>query len=163
MSTTAIPLKEFDEEMAATRRLLERVPDDKGTWKPHEKSFSLAHLAQLVSMMGGWIAPTLRQPHIDLAAGTGYSNEKTSTLLERFDQGVQDSRQALQDVTGPALDESWSLKHGEHVLMTLPRREVVRQHISHLSHHRGQLTVYLRMLDVPLPSIYGPSGDEKWG
>jgi uncharacterized damage-inducible protein DinB len=163
MSTPAIPLKEFDQEMAATRALLERVPSEKGDWKPHEKSFSLAHLAQLVAMIPGWIGPTLREPFIDLAAGSGYSNQSTDSLIKMFDKGVADSRKALEEVTGQsALHENWQLKHGQNVLMTMPRGEVVRQHIGHLSHHRGQLTVYLRMLDVPLPSIYGPTADTKW-
>lgn len=159
----AIPLKEFDSEMAATRRVLERVPDDKGSWKPHQKSFALAHLAQLVAWMPGWIDRSLREPHIDLAAGAGYSEEKTQTLLAMFDKNVHAARAALSQVTGAKLKEDWQLKHGEHVLMTMPRGEVVRQHLSHLSHHRGQLTVYLRLLDVPVPSIYGPTADEKWG
>ena len=159
----AIPLKEFDLEMAATRRLLERVPSDKGTWKPHEKSFSLAHLAQLVSWMPGWIDQTLRYPFLELGTSPGYSVEKTETLLALFDKNVAAARAALQSITGAPLEESWELRHGGKVLMKMPRGEVVRQHISHLVHHRGQLTVYLRLLDVPLPSIYGPTADEKWG
>ncbi len=164
MSAPAIPLKEFDAEMATTRRLLERVPSDKATWKPHEKSFALGHLAQLVSWMPGWIAQTLRQPHIDLAGGgSGYSFEKTETLVSVFDENVRQAHAALGEVTGPALDEMWHLKMGDKILMTTPRGEVVRQHLGHLSHHRGQLTVYLRLLDIPIPSIYGPTADEKWG
>jgi uncharacterized damage-inducible protein DinB len=163
MSATAVPLKEFDQEMAATRRLLERVPSEQGNWKPHEKSFSLAHLAQLVAWIPGWITRTLREPHIDLAQGSGYTTEKTETLLQVFDKNVVEGRKALEEINGAALNEPWSLKHGENVLMTMPRGETVRQHISHLVHHRGQLTVYLRLLDVPLPSIYGPTADEKWG
>ncbi len=159
----AIPLKEFDQEMASTRRLLERVPSEKATWKPHEKSFALGHLAQLVSWMPGWITLTLRQPDLDLATGGGYSMEPTEKLVEGFDKNVREARAALAEVTGAALDEPWSLKMGERVLMTLPRGEVVRQHLGHLSHHRGQLTVYLRLLDVPIPQIYGPTADEKWG
>jgi uncharacterized damage-inducible protein DinB len=162
MTAPAIPLKEFDQEMASTRRLLERVPSDRGTWKPHEKSFSLAHLAQLVSWMPGWITRTLREPHIDLAGGVGYSNETTETLLAGFDKNVADARAALQEVTGAALDEPWSLRMGDRVLMTTPRGETVRQHLNHLIHHRGQLTVYLRLVDVPLPSVYGPTADERW-
>ena len=162
MTAPAIPLAEFDQEMASTRRLLERVPSDKGSWKPHEKSFPLAHLAQLVARIPGWIAPTLREPHIDLAAGRGYSTETTDTLLAEFDRGVAESRAALGEVTGAALDEPWSLKMGDRVLMTAPRGATVRQHLGHLSHHRGQLTVYLRLLDVPLPSVYGPTADERW-
>ena len=162
MATPAIPLKEFDIEMATTRKLLERVPGDKGAWKPHEKSFSLGHLAQLVSWMPGWISKSLHEPHIDLAASSGYSLESTDTLLKTFDANVRDARAALESVTGAALDESWSLKMGDRVLMTLPRGEVVRQHLNHLIHHRAQLTVYLRLVNVPLPSIYGPTADERF-
>lgn len=162
-TTPAIPLKEFDDEMATTRRLLERVPTDKGTWKPHTKSFPLGHLAQLISGMPSWITNVLREPHLDLAGGPGYSFEKTEDLLAIFDRNVKSAREALQSVTGAALDEKWSLKNGPAVLMTLPRGEVARQNLNHLIHHRGQLSVYLRLIDVPLPMIYGPTADERWG
>jgi uncharacterized damage-inducible protein DinB len=162
MPTPAIPLPEFDQEMTVTRRLLERVPSDRGAWRPHEKSFPLGHLAQLVAGMPGWIARTLREPHIDLASSPGYSMETTETLLGVFDGAVRDARAALEEVTGAALGEPWSLRHGDHVIMTTPRGETVRMHLNHLIHHRGQLTVYLRLVDVPLPSIYGPTADEKW-
>ena len=88
MPTLAIPLAEFDQEMSTTRRLLGRVPDGKGDWKPHPKSFPMAHLAQLVAWMPGWITRTLREPFIDLSAGTGYSMEDTATLLAEFDRNV---------------------------------------------------------------------------
>ena len=162
MTTPAIPLKEFDLEMASTRRLLERVPSDKGAWKPHDKSFSLGHLAQLVSWMPGWITRSLREPHIDLGTAGGYSLESTDALLTTFDANAQGARVALESVTGAPLDEPWSLRHGERVLMTAPRGEVVRQHLNHLIHHRGQLTVYLRLLNVALPQVYGPTADERW-
>ncbi len=162
MTTPAIPLDEFDQEMATTRRLLERVPDDKGSWKPHAKSFPLGHLAQLVAWMPGWIAGSLRESHRDLATGAGYTFEKTEKLLSEFDRNVAAARDALASVTGPALDETWSLKHGDNVLMSSKRGPVVRMHLRHLIHHRGQLSVYLRELDVPIPSIYGPSADERW-
>lgn len=158
----AIPLKEFDAEMAATRRLLERVPTERGPWKPHEKSFPLGHLAQLVALMPAWIASTLSTPRTDLAAGGGYSFEPTEKLLAMFDANVEQARAALGEVTGAALEEPWSLTMGERVLMTAPKGEAARQHLNHLIHHRGQLTVYLRLVDVPLPSIYGPTADERW-
>ena len=131
MTQPVIPLKEFDQEMASTRRLLERVPTDKGRWKPHEKSFPLGHLAQLVSWMPGWIASTLHEPHIDLAAAGGYSFESTDSLLTVFDSNVQQARDALSSVTGSRLDEPWSLRLGERVLFTAPRGEVVRHHLNH--------------------------------
>lgn len=164
MSSPAIPLKEFDIEMDSTRRLLERVPEAKGGWKPHEKSFPLAHLAQLVSWIPGWIATSLRETSIDLRAGEGggYSLQSTEKLLAGFDQNAKEAREGLASTLGAALEVPWSLKAGGHVIFTLPRGEVVRQHLNHLIHHRGQLTVYLRLIDVPLPQIYGPTADEKW-
>lgn len=162
MDAPAIPLAEFDREMATTRRLLERVPDEKGEWKPHEKSFALGHLAQVVAGMPGWFPLMLDQTELDLSEGPGYSFEPTSVLLEQFDEGVTGAREALGRVTGDALEEPWSLTMGDQVVSTQPRGEVVRETLRHLSHHRGQLTVYLRLLDVPIPSIYGPTADEGW-
>jgi uncharacterized damage-inducible protein DinB len=155
-------LPEFEQEMTVTRRVIERVPNDTPDWKPHPKSFSLAHLAQLVSWMPGWIAQTLTETSLDLTKGGGYSVEKTDTLLAAFDENVRAARAAIRKSKDEDYDVKWSLMMGDKVLFTQPRGDVVRQHISHLSHHRGQLTVYLRMLDVPVPSIYGPTADEPW-
>jgi hypothetical protein len=161
---TAIPIKEFDAEMASTRKLLERVPGDKAQWKPHEKSFPLGHLALLVSWMPGWIADSLEQSFKDLAPGSGggYTFETTETIVGIFDKNVARARAALQSVTGAALNEDWSLKVGGKPVWTAPRGEVVRNHLSHLIHHRGQLTVYLRLVNVPLSQVYGPTADERW-
>jgi uncharacterized damage-inducible protein DinB len=161
MTTPAIPLAEFDQEMASTRRLLERVPADKATWKPHPKSFALGHLAQLVAWMPGWIAQSLRQTALDLAQAGGYSFQPTDALVREFDKNVREARDALASVTGADLRVPWSLKRGDQVLFTTPRGDVVRQHLNHLIHHRGQLTVYVRLIDVPVPSIYGPTADER--
>lgn len=156
-------LPEFDQEMKTTRRLLERVPTDKGTWKPHEKSFSIGHLAQLLSWMPDWITKTLTQDSLDLAGGAKYSYEKTETLLDDFDRNVEEARAAIAGSTDADFDKPWSLKMGDKVLMTLPRAVTTRQHINHLVHHRGQMSVYLRLLDIPVPSLYGPTADEPWG
>jgi len=155
-------IPEFDQEMATTRRVLERVPSDKGQWKPHPKSFPLGHLAQLVSSMPGWIDKTLRKPTLDLEGGDsrGYSFESTENLLTAFDANVRAARKALQDTPDSAWGESWSLTRGSQTLWTAPRTVVVRNHINHLIHHRAQLTVYFRLLDVPVPATYGPSADE---
>lgn len=158
----ALSLKEFDAEMSSTRRVLERVPPDKLTWKPHEKSFSIGHLGMLVAWMPGWIAQTLREPFIDIGKAAGYSYKPPHELLAMFDENVKQARAALGEVTGDALEAPWSLRSGDHVLMTMPRGETVRQHLNHLIHHRGQLTVYLRLVDVPVPMVYGPTADERW-
>lgn len=154
-------LPEFDQEMATTRRVLERVPSDKAQWKPHQKSFALGHLAQLVATMPGWITNAIQNDSLNLAAGPGYSFQKTESLVEQFDKNVKASRVAIENVKDADLDALWSLMMGDKVLFTSPKGAIVRQNINHLVHHRGQLTVYLRLLDVPVPSIYGPTADEK--
>ena len=161
MTISATLLPEFDQEMTTTRRLLERVPSDKAKWKPHEKSFSLGHLAQLVSWMPGWITNTLRETELNLAGAPRYSYETTDTLVALFDKNVNEAREAIAASKDADYTVNWSLKFGDRVVMTQPRGTVVRTHINHLIHHRGQLTVYLRLVDVPLPSIYGPTADER--
>ena len=154
-------IPEFEQEMKSTRRALERVPGDKGQWRPHPKSFPLGHLAQLVSWMPGWIAQTLKEPQLDLAAGPRYTFEPTEKLLEGFDANVKAAREALNAANDADFPKPWSLTFSGRVVFTAPRKDVVRQHISHLVHHRAQLTVYLRLLDIPVPSVYGPTADEK--
>ena len=112
--------------------------------------------------MPGWIATSLRESHIDLAQSAKYTFESTEALLRMFDSNAQEAREALAAVKGPELDAPWSLKRGDQILFTAPRGEVVRGHLNHLIHHRGQLTVYLRLVDVPLPQVYGPTADERW-
>jgi len=142
-------LPEFDQEMIPTRKLIERVPAEKGKWKPHEKSFSLGHLAQLVAWMPGWIAQTLRERELNLSGQAGYSYEKTETLVKLFDDNVKQAHDAIKAAKDADYDVPWSLKFGDRTVFTLPRGIVVRQHLNHLIHHRGQLTVYLRLVDVP--------------
>jgi uncharacterized damage-inducible protein DinB len=155
-------LREFDEEMASTRKVLERVPSDKGEWKPHPKSFSMGHLAQLVSWMPGWIRDTLRVSFKDLGQPGGrYSYETTETLLTGFDANVAGARDALQTTPDAAWQGNWQLRVGERVVWDAPRAIVVRTHLNHLIHHRAQLGVYLRLNDIPVPPAYGPTADER--
>lgn len=160
MSISETLLPELDVEMAITRKVLERVPTDKGKWKPHPKSFSLGHLAQLVAAMPGWLTNAVQETELNLGGFSGYTYEKTEDLLKTFDKNVREARKAIQSSKDAAYTVPWSLKHGEHVIFTMPRAGVVRQTINHLVHHRGQLTVYLRLNDIPVPSIYGPTADE---
>ena len=163
MSFADTLLPEFDQEMASTRRAIERVPTDKGAWTPHPKSFALGHLTQLVATMPGWITNMATKTELDLAASPGYTLESTETLVARFDKLVAEARAAIAGLTDADVTVPWSLKHGDRVLFTSPRGATIRSTINHLIHHRGQLTVYLRLVDVPVPSIYGPSADEPWG
>jgi uncharacterized damage-inducible protein DinB len=154
-------LPEFDLEMATTRRVIERVPNDKGKWKPHPKSFSMGHLAQLVAGMPSWITNMVRETELDLSKYPGYSYEKTEDLVKSFDRNVAEARKAIAASKDSDYTVPWSLKHGDRVIFTQPRGPAVRSTINHLVHHRGQLTVYLRLVDVPVPSIYGPTADEQ--
>jgi len=153
-------LAEFDSETGTTRRVLERVPSDNGEWKPHPKSFAIGHLAQLIARMPGWLTSAIQSSSLDLGSFQGYSFEKTETLLETFDKNVKEAREALSAATDATFAGPWSLKRGDQVFFTLPVGAVVRQNVNHLIHHRGQMTVYLRLLDIPVPSIYGPTADE---
>jgi uncharacterized damage-inducible protein DinB len=161
MSIGTSLLPEFDHEMATTRRVLERVPSDRGEWRPHAKSFPIGYLAQLLSWMPGWIANAVTETRLDLLTAPKYSFESTETLLAGFDANVRAARAALAAAKDEDFDVDWSLTRGDAVFFTQKRRDIVRNHISHLVHHRGQMTVYLRLLDVPVPMVYGPTADEK--
>jgi uncharacterized damage-inducible protein DinB len=163
MSYSDTLLPEFDQEMAITRRVIERVPPDKGAWKPHAKSFPLGHLTQLVATMPGWLTKIASGQDIDLAGGPGYSLQPTDALLTQFDKHVREARAAIAQASDADFASNWSLRAGPQVLLTEKRGTMLRQTINHLVHHRGQLTVYLRLIDVPVPSTYGPTADEPWG
>jgi len=160
MSIAETILPEFDQEMSTTRKVIERVPTEKGQFKPHPKSFSLGLLTQLISGMPGWITNAVTETSLNLAEYKGYSYEKTDDLLRQFDKHVGEARKALASAKDSDFAVNWSLKRGDQVFFTAPRGVIVRQTINHLVHHRGQLTVYLRLIDVPVPSIYGPTADE---
>ena len=154
-------LPEFEHEMKTTRRLLERVPDDRSEWKPHDKSSQLGALAAHIAYLPSWVTMTFGTSEFDLAGRTvrGYTN--TADLLASFDEHVAAAKATLQSVENDAFGVPWSLRRGEQTLFTMPRAAVVRMFaINHLIHHRGQLSVYLRLLDVALPSVYGPTADE---
>ncbi len=158
---------ELDQEMAGTRRALERVPEGQNDWKPHEKSMALGYLAGLTATMPGWIVSMVEEEALDLEAPGRYRTivfESREELLAAFDREVAAARAALQ----PARDEhllttSWRLMMADRVLLKSTRYEAVRvSALNHLYHHRAQLTTYLRLNEKPVPSLYGPSADEAY-
>ena len=155
-------LKELDHELFLTRRVLERAPEDYFSWQPHPKSMTLGKLAWHTADMLGGIESTLHTTEIDLATMdfTTPKPANTEALLAHFDAESAASRAALAAATPEAFDVCWTLRHGPHVIMQQSRAETVRHLISHAIHHRGQLSVYLRLLEVPVPYIYGPNADE---
>ena len=157
-------LPEFDHEMATTRKLLERVPEDRLSWKPHAKSYSLGQLAQHVANIPFWGQVTLEQSELDLMAYPPLAElGSRAAILQLFEDKVAGTRKALLGKTDGELMAPWSLKRGDETMFTMPKATVWRTFVmNHLVHHRGQLSVYLRQQDVPLPSMYGPSADEAF-
>ncbi|HUR91963.1 MAG TPA: DinB family protein [Gemmatimonadaceae bacterium] len=166
MSATRYYLPEFDQEMATTRRVLARVPEDKLDWKPHAKSMSLGQLASHVAQMADWASNIFTRDEFDFRppdgpAFKGADCKSTRDLLELFDKSVATARTAITGAKEETLDKTWTLKAGPHTIFSAPRWSVYRGFgINHIIHHRAQLSVYLRLLDVPVPSIYGPTADE---
>jgi uncharacterized damage-inducible protein DinB len=157
-------LPEYDHEMGTTRKLLERVPDPDFPWKPHEKSMTLGRLASHLAEIPHWVGAILDASSFDLAAagdGPPPPLESRSEVLAAFDRHVAATREAIAARSDAELMAPWTLKRGGHEMFTLPKVAVLRSFLlNHSIHHRGQLSVYLRLRDVPLPSIYGPSADE---
>lgn len=156
-------LSEFDRETAVTRRVLARVPDDRLSWGPHPRSMTLGRLATHVASLPGWLPQILNEPMFDLAMlpETPVVDGTCAAILARFDAGVADARHALRESTDARLADTWTLRKDGEVIITLPRIVALRtEGLYHLTHHRGQLTVYLRLLDIPIPPIYGPTADE---
>jgi uncharacterized damage-inducible protein DinB len=155
-------LPEFDHEMTMTRKVLERVPDDKREWKPHPKSFALGALATHVANLPTWGSETLNKSEIDVGGTAPLAAfPSTRETLAAFDTNVTAARAALAGKTDAELAGMWSLRRNGKTIFSMPKAAVLRSFVlSHLIHHRAQLTVYLRLLDVPVPAIYGPSADE---
>lgn len=159
-------LPEFDHEVATTRRLLDRLPDGQLDWRPHPKSMTLGSLATHLSELGHWAQATMAGPSVDLeqmARPADYVPPATrAAILAVFDQKMAGARGALVGKSDAELMAPWTLRRGAKEFFTMPKAACLRTFVmNHLIHHRGQLTVYLRQLDVPLPSIYGPSADEQ--
>jgi uncharacterized damage-inducible protein DinB len=159
-------LPEFDQEMANTRKCLERIPDDKFSYKPHPKSFDMGGLAVHIATVCDWGVITLQSSDFDYApvGGEPYKPpvaKDNADLLGMFDKGVKDFRAALAATDDATFMKPWSLLAGGQTMFTMPKIAVVRGMIfNHLIHHRGQLTVYLRLNDIKVPGVYGPSADE---
>lgn len=159
-------LLEFDREMASTRKVLERVPELRFDWRPHPKSWTARELATFVSLLPGWGTNTIELDSLDIMPG-GKPAERpkpvasSAELLAQFDENVTAARAALAGADDAHLKGMWSLKAAGQTLSTMPRTAVLRYYVlNHLVHHRAQLGVYLRLLDVPVPAIYGPTADE---
>ena len=166
MQITDLFAAELDRETARSRRALENLPEGKSDWKPHEKSMAFGYLANLVAIMPTWIAMMLRQDELDIAPPGGSSrkwpNPKTrAEYLAALDSAASEANQALRETSEAHLLTSWRLLAGGKVVSEHPRHEMIRDTINHWAHHRGQMTVYLRLMGATVPALYGPSADDS--
>lgn len=161
-------LPEFDHEMAGTRKVLERVPLDDPQWVPHERSMKIGYMAGHLADLPGWVVATLEHDSLDLAppGGEPYKSPEAASrdeVLERFDANVAKAREVLAETPDEAFFESWALLRGGEEIFSMPKIAVLRSFVmNHMIHHRAQMTVYLRLHDVPVPGLYGPSADEPF-
>ena len=157
-------IPELKHEASSTKRLLERVPIEKFDWKPHEKSMTLGRLASHVAEIPDWMTATLTTDELNFAI-SGYKPSipiSKEELMEKFEKSYTKALETLQLASDETLKGNWTLRNGDHIIFTMPRIATLRSFVmNHFIHHRGQLTVYLRLLDIPVPGMYGPSADEK--
>mgnify|MGYP001167416468 CR=1 FL=1 len=156
-------IMELQHEAQTTRKMLERVPEDKFSWKPHEKSMTLGRLSMHLAEIPGWVNATLLADELDFSK-MDYKMREPETnadLMKEFDEKLSSALDVLKNTSDETMMTMWTMRDGETVYLTLPKIAVLRSFVySHLIHHRGQLSVYLRLLDVPLPSVYGPTADD---
>jgi uncharacterized damage-inducible protein DinB len=167
MKISEMLLPEFEMEMASTRKTLERVPEDKLDWKPHEKSMSMGRLANHLVEIPAWMAVTIQKDSFDVnpPGGAAFESPKATSrkeMLATFDKSVAEARAVLAAVDDAPLFQPWSLLAAGKTVFSMPRIAVLRSFVlSHNVHHRAQLGVYLRLNNIPVPAVYGPSADEK--
>jgi uncharacterized damage-inducible protein DinB len=166
MKLTEMFLSQLDDEVERTRRALEQVPDGKYDWKPHERSMIFGYLADMVATIPTWMAMEIKQNELDVAPpeGQGMKRERHETskeLIKALDEAAADARSALQGTTDEHLMTSWRLLARGEVVMEAPRHVMIRDTFSHWVHHRGQMTVYLRLMGSKVPALYGPSADDN--
>ena len=156
-------INEMTHEIETTRKCLERIPAEKFSYKPHEKSIDMGRLATHVAEMFGWTKPTIENSELDFATADykPFEPKTTAELVEFLDKMAAESIETLRDTPDEKFMENWSLRNGEQIYFTLPKVAVMRSFVmNHIIHHRGQLSVYMRLNDIPVPGIYGPSADE---
>jgi uncharacterized damage-inducible protein DinB len=154
-------IKELKAETAASRKCIERIPENLYSWKPHEKSMELGYLTLLVADIPRWITYIIEKREIDFVTYEHFSLSTTKKLVEHFDKAVADAEKSLRGLNDEILSGDFTLKNGEDILFVSPVLDSISSSLNHWVHHRGQLTVYMRENNIPVPSIYGPSADEN--
>ena len=166
MQTTELLLSELDREADRSRRTLENMPEGKQDWKPHDKSMAFGYLAELVASIPSWVEMEITRDELDInpPGGSQMKRDPLNTradYLRKLDETVAGARAALQKTTDDYLRTPWRLLVAGNVVLEMSRYDMIRDTINHLAHHRGQMTVYLRLLGAKVPALYGPSADDR--
>lgn len=161
-SITQTLLKELEQEAQTTRKMLERVPNDKFDWQPHKKSMTIRRLATHIAELPSWISMALTTDELDFASNPYQPRQinNTNELLAYFEESLADGKSHLVATTDEQLQPNWTLRNGDQILIVRTKGEVIRMTLSQIIHHRAQLGVFLRLLDIPIPGSYGPSADD---
>ena len=159
-------LSELNSEVHRSRKALEQMPEGKGEWKPHDKSMKFEYLAELVAIIPSWVAMQITRPDLDIAPADGSSFPRTkkttkADYLKALDEAAASAKKALEGTSDEHLATNWQLKARGAVVQEGPRHQMIQDTFNHWAHHRGQMTVYLRLMDAKVPALYGPSADEK--
>ncbi|MFL5742483.1 MAG: DinB family protein [Flavisolibacter sp.] len=156
-------LKEMEQEANTTRKMLSRIPDDKYDWKPHPRSMTIRSLATHIAELPGWVTMTLNTDELDFSKSAYQPTviNNTKELLQLFEKSLAEGKKSLQQSNEEELEKPWTMRNGEKIYNTSPKSEVLRMSYCQTVHHRAQLGVYLRLLDIPIPGSYGPSADEN--
>ena len=154
-------ISEFEAEIPATRKCIERIPEKLFDWKPHEKSMTLGYLTLLVAEIPKWIAAMITTREIDFQTFKHFEPKTTSEMVNHFDENINNAKEAFLELLIEDLSKPFVLKNGDQIIISSPLNENISSTLNHWVHHRGQLTVYMRLNDILVPSIYGPSADEK--
>jgi uncharacterized damage-inducible protein DinB len=156
-------IAELESEAKPTRKMLERISVDTWDWKPHEKSMDMKRLALLVAQMFGWIPKMIRYPELDFEHAEAWASDAKTTeeLVKILDDNLADAKETLAKTDEATMNTVWTMRTGDTILWQAPRHITIRGTISHMSHHRGQLSVFMRLKDIPVPAIYGPSADDQ--
>ena len=166
MTLTELFLNELDREVPRSRRALEQVPEGKRDWKPHDKSMAFGYLCDMVATIPSWLTMVVKQDQLDIAPKGGQQfrppeSKTSSDFVRALESAAADARAAIGGTTDEFLKTRWQLLAGGQVVADMPRYEMLRDTINHWAHHRGQMTVYLRLMGAKVPALYGPSADDK--
>lgn len=164
MSIIPMLLKEMEQEARTTRKMLERIPDDKFQWQPHVKSMTVQRLANHIAELPGWVVMTLDTDELDFAKNPYRDAENTNTkdVLSFFEKTLEAGKARLAQANDEELQKNWTLRHGDNILNVRTKAEVIRMAYCQIVHHRAQMGVFLRLLDIPIPGSYGPTADESF-